>query len=78
MEPAAAQTGLNVASKASEATQNNNKAQIQPETKREQRREFDLRSLEPARTVLHDCGYRLPAVTYRSVDWKLFVRKEVM
>lgn len=57
---------------------NDIKAQVQTEMKHEQRHEFDLRLLEPAKTVLYDCGYQLPAVTFRSVDWKLYLRKEVI
>ena len=43
----------------------------------EERIEIDLKSFEATRTVLHDCNYQLPALTYGHVDWKLLVRKQV-
>lgn len=39
---------------------------------------FDLKSLEPAHTVLHESSYHLPAVTYDNITWKLAVRKQVI
>ena len=42
------------------------------------KRIFGLQSLESVHTVLHDCNYHLPAVTYDNIGWKLTVRKQVI
>ena len=51
--------------------------QLGTEIKQQPTEVFDLKSLKPVKTILHDCTFVNPVVTYGNVDWKMFVRKEV-